>query len=236
MVVAHADRSPSRCSTCGRFRSGSARRGSRSSASPAWSSCSSSVLSIAEGFGAAMQRRRLARSRARDAQRRRQRDDERPQRAGDRHHQAGARHLARRTDGAMASAELFVIIDLPKTIDATRRPTCRCAASSRRRSRCATRCRSSSGRMLQFGTNEVVVGRAASRPVRGSDGRRRCATRGRTRWKVVGIFEADGGVAETEIWCDARVAAGRLSARQHLSVGAGAARVAGSPSTRSRTG
>jgi putative ABC transport system permease protein len=31
---------------------------------------------------------------------------------------------------------------------------------------------------------------------------------GQNRWQVVGIFEADGGVAETEIWTDARVLQG----------------------------
>ena len=31
---------------------------------------------------------------------------------------------------------------------------------------------------------------------------------GQNAWKVVGVFEADGGVAETEIWCDARVLQG----------------------------
>ena len=31
---------------------------------------------------------------------------------------------------------------------------------------------------------------------------------GQNTWKVVGIFEADGGVTETEIWCDARVLQG----------------------------
>ena len=54
---------------------------------------------------------------------------------------------------------------------------------------------------------------------------------GQNRWQVVGVFEADGGVAETEIWCDARDAAGRLSARQHVPVGAGAARVGRRAST-----
>lgn len=31
---------------------------------------------------------------------------------------------------------------------------------------------------------------------------------GQNRWQVVGIFEADGGVAETEIWCDVRALQG----------------------------
>jgi len=59
------------------------------------------------------------------------------------------------------------------------------------------------GRMLRFGTNEVVVGRAAARQFAGlSLGSEIKA--GQTTWMVVGIFESRGSVAETEIWCDAR--------------------------------
>jgi putative ABC transport system permease protein len=63
------------------------------------------------------------------------------------------------------------------------------------------------GRMLTFGTNEIVVGRAASGQFAGlSLGS--TVTSGQNTWEVVGIFEADGGVNETEIWCDARVLQG----------------------------
>ena len=57
-----------------------------------------SVLSIAQGFAAAMEQLRLAGARARDAQRRRQRNDERPRRDRSGHHQAGARPAPRRPD------------------------------------------------------------------------------------------------------------------------------------------
>ena len=57
-----------------------------------------SVLSIAAGFGAAMQGSGAPRSRAGDAERRRQRDDERRLGRRGRHHQAGARHPARRSE------------------------------------------------------------------------------------------------------------------------------------------
>ena len=49
---------------------------------------------------------------------------------------------------------------------------------------------------------------------------------GQNTWKVVGIFEADGGVAETEIWCDARVLQGAYRRGNTLPVGARAARLA----------
>ena len=60
------------------------------------------------------------------------------------------------------------------------------------------------GRMLTPGTTEIVVGRAASRQFAG-------LTVGSTQhwgqntWTVVGIFEASGNVAESEIWSDVRV-------------------------------
>jgi putative ABC transport system permease protein len=59
------------------------------------------------------------------------------------------------------------------------------------------------GRMLTFGTNEVVVGRAASGQFSGlrvGDTFRS----GQTQWPVVGIFDSGGASSETEIWCDVR--------------------------------
>jgi putative ABC transport system permease protein len=61
--------------------------------------------------------------------------------------------------------------------------------------------------MFQFGTNEVIVGRAANGQFVSTDVGDTIVS-GQNRWQVVGIFEADGGVAETEIWCDARVLQG----------------------------
>jgi putative ABC transport system permease protein len=63
------------------------------------------------------------------------------------------------------------------------------------------------GRMFQFGTNEVVVGRGANRQFAGLDVGSHVQS-GQNTWRVVGVFEAEGGVAETEIWCDSRVLQG----------------------------
>jgi putative ABC transport system permease protein len=63
------------------------------------------------------------------------------------------------------------------------------------------------GRMLQFGTNEVVVGRAASRQFVGLN-TGDVIRSGQFNWNVVGIFDTGGTVAETEIWCDVRVLQG----------------------------
>jgi putative ABC transport system permease protein len=63
------------------------------------------------------------------------------------------------------------------------------------------------GRMLQPGTNEIVVGRAASRQFDGLDVGRSVRW-GESTWNVVGIFDAGGAVYESEIWSDARVLQG----------------------------
>jgi putative ABC transport system permease protein len=110
-----------------------------------------------------------------------------------------------RLDGQspLASAELYVIIDLPKRSTNT-------AANVPMRGiqPTATLVRDEvsivEGRMLEFGTNEVVVGRGAGGQFQGLTVGHEIVS-GQNRWRVVGMFEADGGVSETEIWCDARV-------------------------------
>jgi putative ABC transport system permease protein len=57
------------------------------------------------------------------------------------------------------------------------------------------------GRMFGRGTNEIVVGKALAREFDGFDIGRTVAF-GATRWTVVGVFEADGSVFESEIWAD----------------------------------
>jgi len=113
-----------------------------------------------------------------------------------------------RRDGqtALASAELYVIIDLPKKSTGT-------PANVPMRGigpeTLAVRDTTSivEGRMLAFGTNEIVVGRGASGQFAGLTLGSEVRS-GQNSWTVVGIFEADGGVTETEIWCDARVLQG----------------------------
>ncbi len=60
------------------------------------------------------------------------------------------------------------------------------------------------GPMFRDGTNEIVVGRSASQQFTGlSVGS--SVRWGESTWNVVGIFEANGSVAESELWCDAKV-------------------------------
>jgi putative ABC transport system permease protein len=113
-----------------------------------------------------------------------------------------------RRDGQtiVASADLYVIIDLPKKSTNT-------AANVPMRgvepTAMPVRDEVSviDGRMFEFGTNEVVVGRGASSQFEGLTVGNELRS-GQNTWRVVGIFESDGGVAETEIWCDARVLQG----------------------------
>jgi putative ABC transport system permease protein len=114
-----------------------------------------------------------------------------------------------RRDGqnAIASAELYVIIELPKkaTPDSTANVPMRGiepAAIPLRKEVSLVE-----GRMFQFGTNEVIAGRgAAGQFMHLTVGE--TIVSGQNRWQVVGIFEADGAVAETEVWCDARTLQG----------------------------
>jgi len=60
------------------------------------------------------------------------------------------------------------------------------------------------GRMFTPGRNEIVVGRAARDQFAGLDLGAEVAF-GKTRWRVVGVFAADGAVYESELWADARI-------------------------------
>ena len=110
-----------------------------------------------------------------------------------------------RRDGQtpLASAELYVIIDLPKkaTPDTPANVPMRGIEPAGMRVR--EEVSLTAGRMFQFGTNEVIVGRAASGQFANLEIGNEIVS-GQNRWQVVGVFEADGGVAESEIWCDSR--------------------------------
>jgi putative ABC transport system permease protein len=113
-----------------------------------------------------------------------------------------------RRDGqtSLVSAELFVIIDLPKKSSNT--PA---NVPMRGIEPVTLEVRDEfsivEGRMFAFGTNEVIAGRAASAQFSGLEVGDEIRS-GQVSWRVVGLFEVDGGVTETEIWCDARTLQG----------------------------
>lgn len=164
-----------------------------------------SVLSIAAGFRAAMQ---SSGSPSRALVMRTGADSEMTSGFGGDDADVIKQAPGLRRDGqtVVASAELYVIIDLPKRSTGT-------AANVPMRgvepTAMAVRDEVSivEGRMFQFGTNEVVVGRGASGQFAGLTVGSTVQS-GQTLWQVVGVFEADGGVPESEIWVDARVLQG----------------------------
>ena len=105
--------------------------------------------------------------------------------------------------GPMASAELFVIVDLPKKSTGT---AANVPIRGVQPEAVATRetLRIVEGRMFEFGRNEVIVGRAAQGQFAGLDVGSRISA-GSNDWEIVGAFDADGSVAESEIWVDASV-------------------------------
>ena len=113
-----------------------------------------------------------------------------------------------RRDGQtpVASAELYVIIDIPKISTNT---SANVPMRGVQQTAMAVRHEASivEGRMFEFGTNEIVVGRGASGQFAGLTVGNEFKS-GQDSWKVVGIFESDGAVSETEIWCDSRVLQG----------------------------
>jgi len=102
-----------------------------------------------------------------------------------------------------ASPELFVIIAVPLARSGTD-ANVPLRGLSPVALKVRPQVRITEGRMFRTGTSEIVVGRAASQQFSGvSVGS--TVRSGKTSWQVVGIFDADGSVAESELWCDARV-------------------------------
>ncbi len=111
--------------------------------------------------------------------------------------------IARSTEGALSSAELFVIINLPKRSTGTD-----ANVPLRGVEPMAFSVRSDvdiiQGRPFEWGRNEVIVGSGAVREFEGLELGGRIPV-GKEEWIVVGIFEANGGISESEIWTDASV-------------------------------
>jgi putative ABC transport system permease protein len=108
-----------------------------------------------------------------------------------------------RRDGqtALGTADLYVIIELPKKSS----PDTRANVPMRGIEPAGMKVRDEvslvEGRMFRFGSNEVIVGKGTHNLFLGLNVGDTVIS-GRNRWVVVGVFEANGGVAETEIWCD----------------------------------
>lgn len=110
----------------------------------------------------------------------------------------------RRQDGnPVASAELFVMINLPKRSTGTDANVPLRGVGPE-----ATAIRDDfeivAGRMFSPGRNEVIAGVGAARAFAGLDVGNTIPV-GQSVWEVVGIFQGGSGSAESEIWSDAAV-------------------------------
>jgi putative ABC transport system permease protein len=111
--------------------------------------------------------------------------------------------VARTAQGPLSSAELFVIINLPKRSTGTdANVPLRGVEASALLVR--DNLKITQGRMFDWGKDEVVVGSGAAREFAGLDIGSSIKV-GRYEWPVVGVFSANGAVCESEIWTDAKV-------------------------------
>ena len=163
------------------------------------------VLSIGEGFRAAMT---VAGSPGRALVMRNGADSEMTSGLGGSETEVikQAPGLLRDSNRAIATAELYLLVDLNKRSTQT-------AANVPLRGveptalQVRDEVKVVEGRMFEFGTNEAIVGRSAVRQFAGADLGSEIKS-GELRLKIVGVFTAEGSVAETEIWADARLLQG----------------------------
>jgi len=103
----------------------------------------------------------------------------------------------------IVAAELLVIADLPKASSGT---LANAAVRGVQPGAFLLRpeVKIAQGRQFSFGTREVIVGKQAATQFGGLGLGARIAFRD-SDWTVVGIFEADGSVNESELWADAEV-------------------------------
>lgn len=111
--------------------------------------------------------------------------------------------IAKQNDKPLSSPELFVIVDVPMrnkdtNANAPLRGVEPAAFSLRKQFNIIE------GRNFEPGKNELIVGRGAHSQFANLDVGS-VVKLGQTEWNVVGIFESGGGLAESEIWCDAKI-------------------------------
>ena len=116
---------------------------------------------------------------------------------------ADTQGVARTAEGPMATAELFVMINLPKKSTGT---DANVPFRGVEKGAMAVKgdVQIVEGRKFESGRNEIIAGVGAARAFGGLEVGRTLRI-GQTEWTVVGIFSGGGGAAESEIWTDAAV-------------------------------
>jgi len=111
--------------------------------------------------------------------------------------------IARDANGPIASAELFVVVDLPKRDQGTS-----ANVPLRGVEPAAFEVRDDlhivAGRRFEPGKNEVIAGVGAAKSFAGLEVGK-TLTFGQATWTVVGLFDSGGTIADSELWCDALV-------------------------------
>lgn len=111
--------------------------------------------------------------------------------------------VRRGESGPLASAELFVIVDLPKkSTNLTANVPLRGVGPNAFAVR--PNVRMIAGRRFETGRNELIAGRGAAGQFAGLDVGRTLKF-GQSEWVVVGVFDAGGTMSDSELWCDAAV-------------------------------
>ena len=111
--------------------------------------------------------------------------------------------IARDENGPLASPELLVIVDHPLQRSRTD-ANVPLRGVTPRAFQVHTNIKIVEGRAFEPGRNEIVAGRAATRQF--TDLQIGSVLKwGENEWTVVGVFEAGGSAAESELWCDAKV-------------------------------
>lgn len=111
--------------------------------------------------------------------------------------------IRKENNNAVSSAELFVVVDIAKkTTKTSANVSLRGVQASAFKVR--DKITIVEGRNFEMGKNELIVGRNAQKQFAnlavGS-----VIRFGQTEWHVVGAFTANGGLAESELWCDAKI-------------------------------
>ncbi len=109
-------------------------------------------------------------------------------------------------DTAVLSAELYVIVDVKKkSTNSDANVPFRGVQPGAFDVRNGVRL--VDGRMFEEGKNEILVGRAAQQEFMGLETGATIRF-GQSDWDIVGVFEANGSVSESELWTDVRVLQG----------------------------
>ncbi len=106
-------------------------------------------------------------------------------------------------DGPIISAELYVIVDIARKKD-NQEGNVPLRGVQPGAFKVRDHIAIVEGRIFEEGKNEMVVGRAVQQTFVGLDVGS-IVPLGQTEWSVVGVFEDNGSVSESELWTDVRV-------------------------------